>query len=238
MKPKAKSIVFTADQVRATLAGCMTQVRQPVRPTPGEQSTWLTQDMINAVLGGDMVNGGWRMRHPKAGTVFDGVLVAHDSPLGWIRCPYGGPGERLLVKETMRRVQVPGGAWTYAADGFPVFLARDDSRVKDMLAWAHHKEGDVCAANHMPPWASRLELEVTAVRVERLHDITRSDALAEGVPDHMTESPYHMIGAPEPGCEEIGAFGYRWAKRYGAASWFANPWTWVLGLRVIAGGAK
>ena len=80
-----------------------------------------------------------------------------------LRCPYGVPGDRLWVREAWR---LPDGA----PKGWVDYRA-DDTR--DGFKWK--------PSIHMPRWASRITLEVTDVRVERLQDISEADAMAEGV---------------------------------------------------------
>lgn len=77
----------------------------------------------------------------------------------------------------------------------------------------------------MPRWASRITLEITGVRVERLRSMTQEDARAEGV-----------IAASGP--MEAGlAFRELWDSIYGPDSWQANPWVWVIEFKRIEGGA-
>lgn len=99
------------------------------------------------------------------------------------KCPYGRPGDVLWVRETLRRVN---GLWVYAADHSPVVV--DKAHQSAMVVWTHHKDRDYCPSIHMPRWAARVLLTVKDVRVERVQDITESDAAAEGVePFTMTE---------------------------------------------------
>lgn len=83
---------------------------------------------------------------------------------------------------------------------------------------------------HMPRWASRILLEVTSVRVERLQDISEADARAEGI----TDGGCTNCGNPEPcGCADPApdardAFCNLWQSINGDQSWIANPWVWVV----------
>jgi hypothetical protein len=73
---------------------------------------------------------------------------------------------------------------------------------------------------HMPRWASRISLEITGVRVERLNEITLSDVAAEGVPPNN-----------EAGWDSVESFRSLWESINGAGSWAANPWVWVVEFR-------
>ncbi len=77
--------------------------------------------------------------------------------------------------------------------------------------------------------SSRILLEITAVRVERLQDISEEQALAEGVRgepcDHARQA------CADIGCwgdTAKGAFGFLWESLNGEGSWAANPWVWVV----------
>lgn len=115
-------------------------------------------------------------------------------------CPYGAPGDRLWVRETFNHCAYKP---FYRADG-PM---HEDWKWKPSI--------------HMPRWASRITLEITAIRVEQLQDITEEDAKAEG-----------CIGALGAGC--TGAYRDLWdsinAKKY---PWSSNPWVWVIEFRRI-----
>lgn len=130
-----------------------------------------------------------------------------------ISCPYGVPGDRLWVREAWAKDStVDGGARYYATDQI------SDLRKKRSPLF-------------MPRWASRLLLEVTAVRVERLHEITPADAIAEGVrprADCFTID----CDTPNPVDEYRGAWNFLNAKR--GFPWDRNPWVWVVEFRLLA----
>jgi hypothetical protein len=122
-----------------------------------------------------------------------------------VKCPYGMPGDRLWVRETF---------WT---DGDEVIYRSDPGAEKELdsaftgLNWK--------PSIHMPRWASRINLEVTGVRVERLCSISEADALAEGCcPFSDDFGSYHARVA----------FCQLWESIYGPESWDANPWVWVV----------
>ncbi|HFT7982104.1 TPA: hypothetical protein ACU9Z7_001360 [Pseudomonas aeruginosa] len=136
------------------------------------------------------------------------------------RCPYGQPGDRLWVREAWACTlvaQAPGEEWVVYREG--------DNRTDYGGPWK--------PSIHMPRWASRILLEITAVRVERLQDISEEQAEAEGTQGCVPycQSPYDSDGAPACDCMNLTykeSFQALWSSINGAASWDANPWVWVV----------
>lgn len=129
-------------------------------------------------------------------------------------CPYGQPGDRLWVRETWRP-HTPD-ATAYRADG---------DGVMDGFRWRWRP------SIHMPRWASRILLEVVAVRVERLQDISEHDAIEEGL-----FSTGFAAGVCHPHAQEnCRRCGYKalWNRIIGPGAWDANPWVWVVEFKVI-----
>lgn len=120
-------------------------------------------------------------------------------------CPYGQPGDRLWARETWRVSDQPDERIEYRADVDPQY---------DGLKWT--------PSIHMPRWASRITLEITAVRVERLQDISEQDAMAEGINGEQLHSAQGY--APK-------AFMKLWESINGPGSWAANPWVWCISFR-------
>ncbi|MCY1810626.1 hypothetical protein [Klebsiella pneumoniae] len=144
----------------------------------------------------------------------------------WHPCPFGAVGDRIWVRETWNKY---GGLLTYRAD---------HDWIDDM------RKETVCTAKwvpsiHMPRWASRILLEITDVRVERLNAISEEDARAEGIIDGGCLN----CGEPEPcGCanpepDATDAFAYLWQSIYGQENWNADPWVWVIEFKRVEGGA-
>jgi hypothetical protein len=218
---REKPILFSGPMVRAILDGKKTQTRRVVKPqpAPGELIKKTKASMIPdaAHLADDLFDAGVRLDLPP-------------------HCPYGQPGDRLWVRE----------AWTPDhADFYPHF--RTCYRADGGFEYERNERGEVYSSEskrwypfrwrpsiHMPRWASRLTLEITNVRVERLQEISEADAQAEGV---------------EPGCLTCGencidrggcgwcrpayrdSFAYLWMELNGRDSWDANPWVWVIEFR-------
>lgn len=82
----------------------------------------------------------------------------------------------------------------------------------------------------MPRWASRLTLEVTGVRVERLQDISKADARAEGIERMVLGGENKWKNYTSGGFNqwETGSFRTLWELLNGYESWEANPWVWVI----------
>ncbi|WP_395490861.1 morphogenetic protein [Cedecea davisae] len=139
-----------------------------------------------------------------------------------IACPYGYVGERIWVRETFSTVpdhDEPAGcsAILYAADG----------------NWPY---GKWTPSIHMPRWASRITLEITGVRAERLNDISQEDAQAEGMELTGWRPTY---SDPDSGGDyetPYDNFAALWESIYGEESWQANPWVWVIEFRVVTPG--
>jgi len=224
---KERPILFSAPMVRAILAGTKTQTRRVVKQHKAFEE--------------------WGVKGPDdaydATTDDDGqgfFLVAGDHGYaGPVPCPYGQPGDRLVVRET----------WQYAGftdDGEPFIAYKADGARKlcdtSPLEWADRIEDvfanlsepsnyniDQRAADrkwrpsiHMPRWASRITLEIVSVRVERLNDISEADAHAEGTPHSMQYASGRLASEN---------FAHLWESINDAGSWDANPWVWVVEFR-------
>ena len=114
----------------------------------------------------------------------------------------------------------------YAADGDQVEM----DAPADYNPWIYNYERWTPSI-HMPRWASRITLEIVSVRVERLNEISGSDAAAEGVQFRALGS-----GVPLKGNiwkQNIDKFCALWESINGAGSWDANPWVWVVEFKVV-----
>ncbi|MGH8158416.1 MAG: hypothetical protein ACREPQ_09860 [Rhodanobacter sp.] len=206
---KERPILFSAPMVRAILEGHKTVTRRVVKPQP-------TPD-----------------RPPMIAT---GLHGWDGSQFTTVRSPYGQPGDRLWVRET--HAIVPRTAYACSV-GVQQVLRPDHGSDAAVFreGWERCKPCTWRPSIHMPRWASRITLEVTGVRVERLHDITEQQAFDEGIDNHMCanavgRSPYKM------GPCTIMGFAHLWETINGPGSWDANPWVWVIELRRIEDGAQ
>lgn len=233
-------MLFSTPMVQALLAGRKTVTRRLVQPMRGRQSEWLTPELINSVPHGEIIKGGWQMHHPKAGQNHAGVDVAYDSPLGWIECPYGQPGDLIWVRETYK---IEGSmshgesvlGVKYKADGR--WIQNDSKEVFEIF----HKSKEGWRPNiFLPKVAARIWLQVTDIRVERLQDITEQDAQAEGM-EKIDESIFcwRHYGGKYAGCSDARtSFQSIWQSINGDESWNSNPWVWVNSFNVLSTTGK
>jgi len=142
-------------------------------------------------------------------------------------CPYGKVGDRLWVKEAIR-------AWTFIDDDGPCVEYVADGHIHDDATWVWKR--DYLPSMFMPRGLSRITLEITDVRVQRLQDLSEDDARAEGCErESSPEDCSDMDGILNAECgyfpsrSYVGGFENLWdslnAKR---APWASNPWVWVV----------
>lgn len=133
------------------------------------------------------------------------------------RCPYGQPGDRLWVREAWAPKAIDPEC-TVAA-----YRATDDEC-----------KGPWTPSIHMPRWASRLDLEITGVRVERLQDISEADAIAEGIERREDAcGSWKHYGDTGMSVDAIGSYRSLWERINGDESWKSDPWVWVVEFRRI-----
>lgn len=218
---KERGMIFNSEMVRAILDGRKTQTRRvmKVQPSDGFHPTHNGYDLdLNAhwYTPGVVDKNGYLQPAKKD------VFGVADENEGYA-CPFGAVGDRIWVRETFSPVpdhEEPAGcsAILYAADG-------------------NGSYGKWVPSIHMPRWASRLTLEITGVRVERLNSISHEDAQAEGMEITGWRPTY---SDPDSGGEvwtPYDNFAQLWESIYGEDSWKANPWVWVIEFKRVEGSA-
>lgn len=145
--------------------------------------------------------------------------------------PYGAPGDRLWVRETWAR-DSEDGALFYRADVGTGNEADDWQHNIDVGASGYRWRPSI----HMPRAASRITLEITGVRVERLLDISQKDCIAEGI-ESVDAGVWRDYGFPEPCVDGFAtprkSYLSLWEQINGPGSWYANPWVWVVEFRRV-----
>ena len=224
---KEKPILFSGPMVRAILDGRKNQTRRVVKIPPhiahGELSLTRMQDSYP---------DGTR---PIWGDDYEPNLFS-------TRNRFGRMGDWLWVRETWNVVPVGRPAPLCGTDGIPKSLP-------DGWGVMYQASGDCCTklvgwrpSIHMPRWASRITLEITGVRVERLQEISEADAIAEGI-EEIRNLP-SVRGSTKSKCWRDYGIGvgfyqpaqsYRslWESNNGPGSWDANPWVWVIEFRRV-----
>ena len=193
---KERPILFSAPMVRAILKGRKTVTRRTMKVQP--------------VLNGNLwqvYGAGW-----SNGVTSVPAVPGHSLST---KCPYGTPGERLWVRETFACGLCTDQPYAYRATHAPEDL---EAGWHDPIKWK--------PSIHMPRAASRILLEITDVRVERLQDITYEQAAAEGV----HRGPLREWCASDEGgaCHKYPVPAFRDLWQSVGGDWEANPWVWVV----------
>ena len=216
---KERPILFSGAMVRAILDGRKTQTRRPVK---GWALDWLQSDNFTPAYVADPANRA---------------------------CPYGQAGDRLWVRETFFAF----GRWETR---FSAKKGRDEWHFIDLTLGmdriyqyadptpdnARHRSSVTPAwwkrpAIFMPRAASRIALEILAVRVERLNDCSEGDAVAEGL--HVLPASGRYVVSPGEqyaglaNSDPRAVYADLWDRINGAGAWEANPWVWVVEFRKV-----
>ena len=189
---KERPILFSAPMVRAILEGTKTQTRRIIKlPSMYEIE--------------ERDYGYWPWR-------YDAETNGDD----WAKCPYGQIGDQLWVRETFCPIYPQDPTYN---NGRPIefdYMATYEYgyRMSDLIGEKKKWKPSI----HMPRRASRIQLEITGIKVERLHDIGQGGACAEGRPI---------------GFDPLDWYRDQWESINGIHSWDANPWVWVIEFRRI-----
>jgi hypothetical protein len=207
-KTKERGILMTGRNVCRILDDRKTKTRRVISNAPPKADRLRYKD---GFLESWLMEEWWPVVH----------AVGCETP---VRCPYGQVGDRLYVRETWRPIHHR----QRKADTYVRYKA--DDGLKSVM---HTLGMDVPThwrpSIHMPRWASRIDLEIEKIRVERLQEITEEDAIAEGA---CLDGHICHVGEEKP---HRAVFAHTWndinEKR--GFGWEANPWVWVIDFRRI-----
>ncbi len=224
---KEHPILFSSPMIRAILAGRKSQTRRIAKG--------ITEETCYVGLEGH-----------------DGfVPVRDDGKETPILCPYGSVGDRLWVRETsavyaavysecgiVYRADHATGDLSKGDGGYNFHQFSDDPEQADKdRKWAAKHSGSEkwIPSIYMPRFASRITLEITGVRVERLQEITEADVMAEGC--RADEDPYWRPSYhdPDSGGNPSARLSYEflWEEINGVGSWAKNPFVWCVSFKRV-----
>lgn len=245
---KERGMIFNAEMVRAILDGRKTQTRRIAKLSH-------ERGMKNPVVRGKNGQASYVGCHLAA-----------------MLCPFGQPGDRIWVRETWALLGNEDGCcidWNGKLckgderEAARIYRASCEQKPGDYGLWSipddadwktytenEKFEGAWRPSIHMPRWASRITLEITGVRVERLNDISHEDAGREGIHTEVwdqtvvarnyaaddeffqfwDESIPHYVNMDEL---YRSSFQSLWQSIYGEESWQANPWVWAITFRRV-----
>ena len=236
---KEHPIIFSPAMVRAILDGTKSQTRRIMKPQP----------FMQPILARHLAKRGW----PEWYT---------EDSLWRKFCPYGSIGKKLWVRESWRigawNEDDEQIAVDYIADGYcrkewldvPLderdmfnrfWIQSSDDAAKSSIkpdgeGKYHWEPGQSpCRTRpsiHMPRWASRILLEITNIRIERLQSISSSDAEAEGI-EHLCGMwrDYHSVQHAQ--IKAVDSYRTLWESINGKGSWDINPFVWCISFRRI-----
>jgi hypothetical protein len=232
---RERPILFSAPMVRAILEGRKSVTRRVVQPQPIYDRSFADDGL--------KICGKGKRKHDASSI--------HCAPLVSQFCPYGKPGDRLWVRETFAYVSPdesarPSGDCNieYRADKPRTRRAGDWDEAPDdpeAIRWK--------PSIHMPRAASRITLEMSDVRVERLREISINQIKAEGVQipvdsvsgkvllDISTQhgAGYFMRGFDIHNADALlrAHWAALWVAINGIDSWIDNPWVWVVEFKKV-----
>ncbi|NRE86157.1 hypothetical protein HRF90_11765 [Klebsiella michiganensis] len=197
-----------------------------------ERGMIFNSEMVRAILDGRKTQ---TRRIVKLQPDEDGLAKVTNGP--WVdtsernyRCPFGDVGDRIWVRETWAEAGASAPNLKLYRANYPEHVPSHYENVPpaNVIRWT--------PSIHMPRWASRIFLEITDVRVERLNAINERDAQAEGVGKLRGGFWQHyQPGWTQHQLSARGSFVTLWKSIYGEESWNSNPWVWVVEFKRIEG---
>lgn len=235
-KLKERPVVFTAEEVNAVLAGNKTQHRMVIKNTKDTQCLFSGDWRYD---GRDFLDSDGFTIDPRGAHYVERLEPSEGEERQYTedyRCvghyPLGRVGDRLWVQEPTLAIEDVG--WIG-----PVFVASDDGR--NAIDWGYGPYDDpahipACELTYNNPCDlsyedSRILLEITDIRIERVQDTSHADAVAEGV--HHFDIYARLRDQPLSVAQIV--FSRYWDTRHqdGFENWESNPWVWVIEFKKV-----
>ncbi|EPM1802350.1 ASCH domain-containing protein [Klebsiella pneumoniae] len=215
-----RGMIFNGEMVRAILDGRKTQTRRIMKVQPESNQLGLLL-ITDSTKHSDIGKYHWAESNATGNHVRSKLFS----------CPFGAVGDRILVRETWAEAGASAPDLKLYRANYPEHVPSIYENVPpaEEIRWT--------PSIHMPRTASRILLEITDVRVERLNAISQEDAQAEGMELTGWRPTY---SDPDSGGEVMTPydnFAELWSSIYGDESWKANPWVWVISFKRVEGGA-
>lgn len=229
---KELPIIFSAAMVRALLDGRKAQTRRILKPQPAQWQAMvidITPPFFNEE------EGGWgQVETIWSGPLVPGMCEPEREEWSPLRLPYA-VGDRLWVREAFitgfdiedatGRPEGEQKVWYRADSPWPQWYDADSESTLDSPPWK--------SPIHMPRWSSRITLEVTEVRVQRLQEISGEDTIVEGVQCPTCEAMKYSA-CHDSGCfHSLQLFKELWNGLHGPGAWEANPWVAAISFKRI-----
>ncbi|HBQ1802296.1 TPA: morphogenetic protein [Klebsiella pneumoniae] len=229
---KERGMIFNSEMVRAIVSGRKTQTRRIMKVQPESNQLGLLL-ITDSTKHSDIGKYHWAESNATGNHVRSKLFL----------CPFGAVGDRIWVREgffpaplEMQSEPPRKTMWNIAyRDGMQMEKlapAEYNPTIYNYERWT--------PSIHMPRWASRILLEITDVRVERLNAISEEDATAEGVPPAgslLPDYPGTFLTPKGDFATAKVAFQRLWESIYGEEGWKSNPWVWVIEFKRVEGGA-
>lgn len=231
---KERGMIFNSEMVRAILDGRKTQTRRIIK-SPAKNMQATGQKVIDYREPGDK----WYGEHVFSMRTQSGTWCDYTQEQFLAKCPFGAKGDRLWVREST--AEDCAGSVSFARYSADNAMVREKGNC--LATWWYSRPK--CPSIHMPRWASRITLEITDIRVERLTSISEKDALAEGIenftcpccngdPDYSTTQfdPVTLGAVDEIPCHACDSNRHKfftlWDSIYGEYEHCFDKWVWVI----------
>ncbi len=234
---KERGMIFNGEMVRAILDGRKTQTRRVMKAQPESNQLGLLL-ITDSTKRSDIGKYHWAESNATGNHVRSNLFL----------CPFGAVGDRIWVRETWAEAGASAPDLKLYRANYPEHVPSIYENVPpaEEIRWT--------PSIHMPRTASRILLEITDVRVERLNAISEQDAQSEGVHNEVWDQTvvarnyavidefFQFWSKDMPHYVEMNqlyrsSFRSLWESIYGAENWQANPWVWVISFKRVEGGA-